>query len=96
MPAKHYSHLVFRAVENRVATIKADIGFDSAIIDPYGRILALTTTSQLKRAIFIADIPLSKGKPPVAVYLGDTIGWLALMAAVGFLAMDLITARRAQ
>jgi apolipoprotein N-acyltransferase len=36
---KHYTHVVFRAVENRVAMVKADGGFNSTIIDPYGRIL---------------------------------------------------------
>ncbi|MEW5933494.1 MAG: hypothetical protein AB1816_07925, partial [Bacillota bacterium] len=35
---KHYTHLVFRAIENRVSAVKADVGF--AIVDPYGRILA--------------------------------------------------------
>jgi len=30
--ARHYSHVVFRAVENRVAMVKADVAFDSGLI----------------------------------------------------------------
>lgn len=56
---KHYTHLVFQAVENRLSAIKADIGFDSTIIDPYGRIRSLSTISQLKRAIRVANVLLS-------------------------------------
>ena len=62
---RHYSHIVFRAVENRVAMIKADVAFDSAIVDPYGRILERAVTSEGGAATLVADVPLgTSGHPP--------------------------------
>lgn len=80
----HYAHLVFRAVENRVAMVKADGGYDSAIIDPQGRILALTANPQAHEATLLADLPLGTANT-LAVRLGDWLGWLNLLA-FGFFA----------
>ncbi|MBN2002578.1 MAG: hypothetical protein JXA21_04410 [Anaerolineae bacterium] len=82
---QHYTHIVFRAVENRVALVKADGGFDSAIVDPYGRILALATRPESGSATLVADVPLGTGKA-LAVWLGDWIGWLSL-AGLAFFAV---------
>lgn len=71
---KHSTHLIFRAVENRLTTIKADVAFDSAIIDPYGRILTQTSSRTPEQAILIiADVPLGSGRTP-ATLLGDWVG----------------------
>jgi apolipoprotein N-acyltransferase len=64
--AKHYTHAVFRAIENRVAVIKAEYAFDSAIIDPYGRILARTVTPEGAAAVLVADLPVIGGASPLA------------------------------
>ncbi len=80
---KHYTHIVFRAVENRVALIKADGGFDSIVVDPYGRIIALATRPEGGAATIVADVPLGTGKA-LAVLLGDWIGWLSLAGLVFF------------
>ncbi len=74
----HYTHVVFRAVENRVAIVKADGSFDSSIIDPYGRILALAAFPEGGEATLVADVPLGTGKGTITTRLGDWMGWLAL------------------
>lgn len=52
---KHYTHLVFRAVENRVTTIEAGVAFNSAVIDPFGRILERAVTPQGRQTLVVAD-----------------------------------------
>ncbi|MCS7060445.1 MAG: nitrilase-related carbon-nitrogen hydrolase [Anaerolineae bacterium] len=89
----HYAHAVFRAVENRVSVVKSDgSGNDSAIIDPYGRILALALTPGGDRVgqVVIADVPLGAGESPV-VRLGDWIGWIAVAGMVFFIVYDFLT-----
>jgi apolipoprotein N-acyltransferase len=81
---KHYTHVVFRAIENRVAMVKADGSYDSAIIDPYGRILELAVYPEGGEATLVADLPLGSGKGTVTTYLGDWLGWLALAGLVFF------------
>ena len=91
--AKHYSHIVFRAAENRVAMIKADVAFDSAIVDPYGRILERAVTPRPEQAILVADMPLGTADAP-AIHLGDWVGWLCLVGMVILVALDVVTAQR--
>jgi apolipoprotein N-acyltransferase len=82
----HYTHLVFRAIENRVSTVKADNRYDSAIIDPYGRLLAVTTNPDGAQRTLVADVPLGSGDSPY-VTLGDWFGQLCALAMVGFLVL---------
>jgi len=91
--AKHYSHIVFRAVENRVALVKADVAFDSALVDPYGRILARAVTPRPEQAILVANVPLGTADAP-AIHLGDWVGWLCLVGMVILVALDVVTAQR--
>jgi len=95
---KHYTHLVFRAVENRVSLVKADnSGNDSAIIDPYGRIIAAAITPGGDRTgqVVMADVPLGTGDTP-AVRLGDRTGWIALAGMIFFIVYDVVTKARAR
>jgi apolipoprotein N-acyltransferase len=80
---KHYAHLVFRAIENRVAMVKADRTYDSAIIDPFGRIVDLVVDSDGKRATLVADVKVSQAQPP-QLFLADWVGWLCLAGMVFF------------
>jgi apolipoprotein N-acyltransferase len=80
---KHYAHLVFRAVENRVAMIKSDRSYDSAIIDPYGRIIDSYVSKAPAVATLVADVDIINGNP-IQRYLGDWIGWIALAGMVFF------------
>ncbi len=96
--AKHYTHLVFRAVENRVSLAKADnSGNDSVLIDPYGRILAsaITPGGDRNGQFVLADAPLGTGDAP-AVFLGDWMGWIALAGMALFIIYDLVTKARAK
>jgi apolipoprotein N-acyltransferase len=89
----HYTHLVFRAIENRLAMIKADNTFDSAIIDPYGRILDLELNlwsveqatanahGETPPALIMADVPPGTADS-MYVRLGDWVGWLAVAAMI--------------
>ncbi|MGN6474833.1 MAG: apolipoprotein N-acyltransferase [Mycobacteriales bacterium] len=80
---KHYTHLVFRAIETRMSAVKADSTYDSAAIDPYGRILKRHITRNGSAYTLVADVPRGSGKTPY-VSLGDWLGWLAVAATVGF------------
>ncbi|MCS7011926.1 MAG: hypothetical protein NZL98_11195 [Anaerolineales bacterium] len=96
--AKHYTHLVFRAVENRVSMVKADnSGNDSVIIDPYGRIIASAVTIGGDRTgqAVIADVPLGTGDS-LTVRLGDWTGWIALAGMAFFTIYDPVTKARAK
>ncbi len=93
---KHYTHLVFRAVENRVPTVKADnSGNDSVIVDAYGRILAsaITPGGDKMGQVVLADVPLGTGDS-LAVRLGDWTGWIALSGMAFFLIYDPLTSAR--
>jgi apolipoprotein N-acyltransferase len=81
---KHYTHVVFRAIENRVAMVKADGSFDSAIIDPYGRILELAVYPEGGEATLVADLQLGSGRGTINTHLGDWLGWLALAGLAFF------------
>ncbi|PWH17983.1 MAG: hypothetical protein DDG59_07145 [Anaerolineae bacterium] len=81
---KHYTHLVFRAVENRVAMVKADGGWDSAIIDPYGHIKALAAFPQGGEATLVGEVQIGHGKGSLYTRLGDWTGWLGLIGMIFF------------
>jgi apolipoprotein N-acyltransferase len=81
---KHYTHVVFRAVENRIAMVKADGGFDSAIIDPFGRIVSLAAFPEGGEATLVADVQMGNGKGTITTRLGDWMGWLALAGMLFF------------
>lgn len=81
---KHYAHVVFRAVENRTAMIKSDGGFDSAIIDPYGRIISLSSGTEEHEATLVGDVLIGSGKGTITSRLGDWMGWLNLAGMIFF------------
>jgi len=81
---KEYIMPMYRAIENRVALIKADTQFDSVIVDPYGRILSLASSAQGKEALVMADVPIGTGNTP-QVALGDWVGWLCLIGLIVFM-----------
>ncbi len=90
---RHYGHLVFRAVENRVAMVKADGGYDSAIVDPYGRVVARAVTPGGAPSLLVAEVALGSGGT-LATRLGDWAGWLGLAGLVAFMVTAPVTMRR--
>jgi apolipoprotein N-acyltransferase len=89
---KHYDLLVFRAIENRLTIIKSDAANDSAIIDPYGRIIDHTLTTRPTRAALIAAAPAGTGHTPL-VALGNLWGWLIVAGAVAINTLNTHTLR---
>jgi predicted amidohydrolase len=62
----HFAASVFRAIENRVAIVKSDWGWDSAIISPTGEVVAMFNSKSLHREILTAN---------VSVYPHGSGGW---------------------
>jgi len=92
---KHYTHVVFRALENGAAMVKADGGYDSAIVDPRGRVRALAVPPEGGEAPVLADVPLGRG-PSLAARLGDWLGWLCLAGMVFFMVGERWLIKRAE
>ena len=95
-PGFHYEvgiQGVLRAVENRVATVKADVAYSAMIVDPYGRILARRDAAPEGGAYaLIADVPLGTGNT-INTRLGDWVGWLAL---AGFIVFTVVMNKKAK
>ena len=90
----HWTHLRFRAIENRVPTAKADTGADSAIIDPWGRVIAKAEhPSGHGQTTLVADIPVGTGDTLV-VRWGDWFGWVCLAGAMAFFVLRRVSAPR--
>ena len=90
---KHFAHLVFRAVENRAAMIKSDRNYDSAIIDPYGRMLALSYALEPVPSTLIADVTTITNTP-LQGRLGDWVGWISLAGMMAFAVGTPLTLKR--
>jgi len=76
------SQVVLRAVENRVAFVKADSAGLGMIVDPYGRIVAQKTSTE--PYALVADVPLGTGNTLYAKFLGDWMSWVGLAGVVFF------------
>jgi apolipoprotein N-acyltransferase len=81
---KHFTHVVFRAIENRVAMVKADGGYDSVIVDPYGQIKALAFFPEGGGATLVADVLLGDGRGTLNTQFGDWVGWLGIAGMAFF------------
>jgi apolipoprotein N-acyltransferase len=84
------TQIALRAVENRVAIVKADAAGISMIVDPYGRIVAHTELPEGVANSLVADVALGTGGTPY-IRLGDWMGWTTL---VGFVAFSVVTGRK--
>ena len=84
---------VFRAVENRVATVMVDGAFRITMVDPYGRILADQSLPEGGANTLIADVPLGS---PNTFYtrMGDWVGWLSLGGFIALAVLQEMTKRR--
>jgi apolipoprotein N-acyltransferase len=66
--------------------VKGDFAYGSAVIDPYGRIVASAITPQGSRATVLVKVPVGSGRSPL-VELGNVWGWLIVDGAVGAIAL---------
>lgn len=87
---KHYTHLVFRAIETRLPMVKADSAFDSAIVDPFGRIVSSAVSKAGAQATVVGDVPLGSGTT-FYVRFGEWFGWLAVVVTAVFFAVEIRT-----
>ena len=62
---------VLRAVENRVATVKADVAYSAMIVDPYGRILARRDGAPEGEAF--AKAKELTGHTPLAIFVNGSM-----------------------
>jgi apolipoprotein N-acyltransferase len=74
---------VLRAVENRVAIVKAEAAGINMIVDPYGRIVAHEVVLAGTAHALVADVPLGASATPYTS-LGDWMGWVGLVGMVAF------------
>lgn len=88
----HYASFVLRAIENRVSLVKADTAWDSAIIDPYGRVVAKRISPEGTRATLVADVPMGSART-IASRIGDLNAAAVAIVAVAMLAVTVIRAR---
>lgn len=67
----------------------------SALVDPFGHVLALTVTPEGSAGTLIADVPLGSGGT-LCSRLGDWLGWLSLGGRLFFAVyMRVVTAAAA-
>ena len=91
---KQYTYLALRAVENRVTLIKADSRYDSAVIDPTGRIVSRAVAPTAQQTIVVASVPLGQANAPL-IALQDWVGWLCIAGVGGFIVLAQRAGRRA-
>jgi apolipoprotein N-acyltransferase len=81
-----YTQIIFRAIENHTAIVMADAGFNSAIVDSYGRVIRLSITPDGEQAALVADIPLGTGNTLYS-RCGDWVGWLSMTGMIYFIVL---------
>ncbi len=90
-----WTHVVFRAVENRSAMVVTGVANASAIIDPYGNVLALDVDAAGSSAVLVENVSLGMGGTPYLM-LGDLLGWLSLAGYIGLMVFQSRTEKNAK
>jgi|GEM_PF-791153 len=93
-----WQSLVFRSVENRIPIVKGEAGFDSAITDANGVVLAKSdvSTSEGAEAVLVQDVRLSPRNAPFTELGGMWFGVLVLLGAAGRYIWQITLWRRAR
>lgn len=89
----HYTHTVFRAIENRTPIVKSERAYNSSVVDGYGRIIAHTVTPEGSQDLLVADVALGSANSPY-IALGDWVGILCLIGSIFFMIYPGIVQRR--
>jgi apolipoprotein N-acyltransferase len=86
-----YTQLVYRAAENRVVIVRSDWRVGSAIIDPFGRVLASAKWDAREQTVLVADVPIVLPRGTVYTRTGDWFAYLglAVLAALAVAGMPL-------
>ena len=92
---QYWTNVTFRAVENRTAMVVTSRQTGSAIIDPYGRQVALTLDPS-EQVVLVGDVSLGSGEGTLYTSVGDWVGWLSLAAYIAFIVFQTMTERQAK
>jgi apolipoprotein N-acyltransferase len=86
----------FRAIENRVAMVKADVAWDSVLVAPNGEVVTSTAvkTERGADALLVADIPIGPGKSIFTSWGGAPFQWLEFIATAVMIGAMVMTWRR--
>jgi apolipoprotein N-acyltransferase len=76
---QHPSHLVLRAIENRIGIVRVANTGISGTLDPLGRVHE--TTRLFRPSIFTADL-LTTDRLTLFARTGDLVGWMAALSAM--------------
>ncbi|MGB7540301.1 MAG: nitrilase-related carbon-nitrogen hydrolase [Anaerolineales bacterium] len=91
-----WQNATFRAVENHTAVVVTGATSVAAIIDPYGRLIALDVAIDGSETVLIGDVSMGSGKGTPYSTLGDILGWAALAGLAGFIIFMTVEGRRAK
>ena len=83
----HYGTAVIRAVENRVAVVKAEWGFDPVIVDPFGKIIAGGTNQGVELA---GEVSISKPLKQNWMRQNSPY-WISIVVFAAFIGLDIYT-----
>ncbi|MCY4111382.1 MAG: hypothetical protein OXF96_05530, partial [Chloroflexi bacterium] len=86
------AHLRVRAAEHRLAIVKADWRYGSAIVSPDGRVVAATPLASQLETMLAADVAVTTPGSPYSVS-GDWLGVVSLVVAVGATGASMVTGR---
>ena len=91
----HTEMAVFRAIENGCSLIMATGGGLSIAVDPYGRIIAGSGSSQASKEPMLASVP-NKGVETVYASFGDVFAWLCVAGLVVMIVWGYWAAKKEQ
>jgi apolipoprotein N-acyltransferase len=83
-------------VENRTAVVVTGATSVAAIVDPYGRQIALDVNKAGSEIVLVGDVSLGSGMGTLYTSLGDILGWVSLAGLVGFLVFMSVEGRQAK
>ena len=78
----HFAASVFRAIENRVSVAKCDWGWDSVIIDPFGKVQASFTSKDDHRQVLTANVPILLPRSHWYYFRQNVFPWLCISVLV--------------
>jgi apolipoprotein N-acyltransferase len=91
-----WQNVTFRAVENRIAAVVTGATSVAAIIDPYGRQVALDVNKEGSEVVLVGDVRMGSGEGTLYTSLGDMLGWISLASLVAFVIYQVVEERSAK
>ncbi len=89
-----WQNVTFRAVENQVSMVVTGAASVAAIIDPFGRQVALDVNKSGSAVVLVADVPLGTGMGTLYTSLGDILGWAAFAGLICFTIYEMVEEQR--